>query len=278
MPAIGLHAHWRPSCAFSCVAAPTPVGAPAVTPSKESSLALLPFASPQSKVSANERDAWRRQIETDYPSAVITPETLPSLGFLQLVRQQCAGSQWEWIAWKRVLSEEQVLEVRGRKNSSGYGEFLDLFAVAAGIQHEEWDMDLGASALRVQNLLDTRAHAYVMCGSGHLHPWSVYTKRFIHFYTKKPGEHFRPPSIQEAEAADRAVMNEVLQLVFAGNNLDDALHHVAVERDMLRLLLIERPKSAENHLATPRYQTTQRDMEARRWGWCQCWFEAPPCG
>ena len=121
---------------------PTPVGAPAVTPSKESSLALLPFASSQSKVSANEREAWRRQIEKDYPSAVITPETLPSLGFLQLVRQQCAGSQWEWIAWKRVLSEEQVLEVRGRKNSSGYGEFLDLFAVAAGIQHEEWDMDL----------------------------------------------------------------------------------------------------------------------------------------
>ena len=36
---------------------PTPVGAPAVTPSKESSLALLPFASSQSKVSANERDA-----------------------------------------------------------------------------------------------------------------------------------------------------------------------------------------------------------------------------
>ena len=37
-------------------------------------------------------------------------------------------------------------------------------------------------------------------------------------------------------------MNEVFQLVFAGNKLDDALHHVAVERDMLRLLLIERPK------------------------------------
>ena len=30
-----------------------------------------------------------------------------------------------------------------------------------------------------------------------------------------------------------------------GNGLDDALHHVVVERDMLRLLLIERPKVAQ---------------------------------
>ena len=227
---------------LSSLQPPSPPESLGAITAKESSLALLPLAGSTSKVSASDRDAWRRQIEKDYPSAVVTPETLPSLGFLQLVRQQCVGKQWEWLPWKRVLSEEQALEVRGRKNASGHGELLDLFAAAAGIQHEEWDMDLGASALRVQNLLDTRAHAYVMCGSGHLHSWSVYTKRFLHFYTKKPAEHFRPPSIQEAEAADRAIMNEVFQLAFAGNKLDDALHHVVVERDMPRLLLIERPK------------------------------------
>ena len=125
-------------------------------------------------------------------------------------------------------------DVCGCKNASGNAELLDLFAATAGVQREESDMDLGASAPRVQNLLDTRANAFVMCKSGHLRSGAVYTKRFLLFHTKRPAEHFRP--------ADRAIMREVFQLVFAGRSVDDALHHVVVERDMLRLLLIERPK------------------------------------
>ena len=108
-----------------------------------------------------------------------------SLGLLQ-VRQQCVGKQLEWLPWKCVLIDEQVLEVRGRKTASGHGGLLDLLEAAAGIQHEEWDLDLGASALRVQNFLATRAHAYLMCSSGNLPRWFVYTKRFLHFYTQKP--------------------------------------------------------------------------------------------
>ena len=53
---------------------------------------------------------------------------------------------------------------------------------------------------------------------------------------------FVPPTVYEAEMADRAVLDEVFQLCFSGHSLDDALAHVVVDRDMLRHVLVERPK------------------------------------
>ena len=81
-----------------------------------------------------------------------------------------------------------------------------------------------------------------MVDACHLHSWTVYVKKFMPFYAKKPAENFRPPSVLEAEAAGRAVLEEVFQLCFFGHTLSDALSHVIVDRDMLRHVLVERPK------------------------------------
>ena len=61
-------------------------------------------------------------------------------------------------------------------------------------------------------------------------------------YARKPSDMFRAPTVQEAEAADRLVLEEVFQLCFSGHTLDDALTNVVVDRDMLRHVLVERPK------------------------------------
>lgn len=131
--------------------------------------------------------------------------------------------------------------MRQRKGQSATSDSFAL-AVAVGVQVEEWEGDIGGSALRVQQLLETRAHAYVMAGAGHLHSWYVYAKKFVAYYTKRPSEHFRGPSALEAEEADRAALEEVFNLCSSGHSLDDALHHVTVERDLLRHLLMERPR------------------------------------
>ena len=55
-----------------------------------------------------------------------------------------------------------------------------------------------------------------------------------------PAEHFRPPSVLEAEAADRAVLEEVFQLCFSGHTLSDAVSRVIVDRDMLRRVDLSR--------------------------------------
>ena len=70
----------------------------------------------------------------------------------------------------------------------------------------------------------------------------------MHFYARKPAEHFRPLSVLEAEAADRVVLEEVFQLCFSGHTLSDALSHVIVDRDMLRHVLVEKPKISNPRL------------------------------
>lgn len=209
-----------------------------------SGLSIVPFNSATgAKLSTADRDKLRRTLESKYSSAVVTADTLPAMSYLQAVHQQVAGKQWEWLPWKRILSEEQSLAVRGRSKQGTAGlDGLSVWAAAVGLQTEEWDLELGASAMRVQQLLETRAFAHAMVGAGHLHSWVVYTKKLLQFYCKKSSEYFRPPNVLEAEASDRAAMEEVFQLCFAGHSLDDALHNVAVDRDLLRHLLVEKPR------------------------------------
>ncbi|CAE7731791.1 unnamed protein product, partial [Symbiodinium pilosum] len=151
--------------------------------------------------------------------------------------------RWEWLPWRRALSEEQLLEVKARRSRT-----------CSDSQPDEWDLDIAGAALRVQHLLETRAHAFAMIGACHLHSWTVYIKKFLHFYARRPAENFRSPSVSEAEMADRAVLEKVFQLCFSGYSLDDALSHVVVDRDMLRHVLVERPRLAKadkEKVATP---------------------------
>lgn len=60
--------------------------------------------------------------------------------------------------------------------------------------------------------------------------------------TKKVGDTYRGPSGAEAEEADHVAVQEVFDLCFAGCSMDDALHQVSVERDILRHLLVSVPK------------------------------------
>ena len=81
-----------------------------------------------------------------------------------------------------------------------------------------------------------------MVGAAHLGSWQLYNNKFLEYYTKDVGEHFRFPNVSEAEEADQQAMREIFSLCFNGVNLDDALSSVAVDRDMLRQLLFPRPK------------------------------------
>ena len=87
-------------------------------------------------------------------------------------------------------------------------------------------MELAGAALRVQQTLETRAHAFAMISACHLHSWVVRAKKFMALYARKPSDMFGAP--------DRLVPAEVFQLCFSTN--------IVVDRDMLHHVLIERPK------------------------------------
>ena len=120
-----------------------------------------------------------------------------------------------------------MLEVKARRSKSS----------SDGPAPDEWDMELAGAALRVQQTLESRAHAFATVPA-----WVVCTKKFMVLYACKPSDMFRAPTAQEAEAADRLVLEEVFQLCFSGHALDDALTNIVVDMDMLRHVPVERPK------------------------------------
>ena len=132
--------------------------------------------------------------------------------------------------------------MRERKADKERDAIAEYLMAASGVQAEQWDLDLSPSPFKVQGLLYVRVHAFAMCGACHLGSWSLYISKFLEFYTADVGEHFRPPTVQEAEEADKAAMQEVFTLCFAGSSLDDALSNIAVDRDLLRHFLVPRPK------------------------------------
>ena len=197
-------------------------------------ISLLPFGAWHQRLNTAERDKLRRAFEKSYSGVVLCASTLPGLGFLQCV--QAASKSWEWLGWKRILSEEHVGQTRERKRGNQSLDVVDLLAHAAGLVHDELDVDLGVSAYRVEKLLSVCSHAYCMCGAGHLSSWtlySLYIQAFMALYTKKPPKGFRAPNIQEAEEADKTAMCAVFEL-FEG----DAFATIVTDRGMLRSLLV----------------------------------------
>lgn len=164
------------------------------------------------------------------------------MGLLQIVKQQCVGKHWEWVPWKRILSEAVSQEARARRAADSHNDLLHLVADSMGVLREERGPDNVQSAYRIQCLLETRANAFAMCGACHLGSWTLYNKKFLAYYTKKVGDTYRGPSGAEAEEADHVAVQEVFDLCFAGCSMDDALHQVSVERDILRHLLVSVPK------------------------------------
>ena len=184
-----------------------------------------------------DRDQLRRALEAKYTGCVVDLESLPSMPFLNIVKTQHDNKAWDWLPWKKVLSEKVASALKDKKPALGPLEVL----CGANVE-EQLDRELSNQPFPILQLLTVRGHAYAMVGSGHLGSWTLYNNRFMKFYTQVPGPHLRFCSAQEAEEADQAAMREVFNLCYAGSSIDDALHSIAVDRDMLRSLLMPRPK------------------------------------
>ena len=135
-----------------------------------------------------DRDEMRRDLEKKYTGVLVTLASLPSMSLLHTVKAQTDGKAWDWIPWKRLLSEKAAIAVK------------------------EWHRELFGAPYAVQAILQVRANAYVMLGAAHLTSWAMYNARFLEYYTKDPAEHFRYMSVAEAEESDQQALREIFGL------------------------------------------------------------------
>ena len=189
-----------------------------------------------------DRDVMRRKLEQKCSGSLITLASLPSMALLSRVKAQQESKAWEWISWKKLLSEKAVTAVKGRRKAGPQDSFMEALACGAGFFEEQYDKEISGAPFQVQALLQVRAHAYSMVNASHLGSWALYNTHFMEYYTQECGDHYRFLTAAEAEEADQLALREVFGLCYSGASLDDALSTVAVDRDMLRHVLMLRPK------------------------------------
>ena len=167
------------------------------------------------------------------------------------------------MPWKKIVSEEQSIQLREKRSADSHTDLVKLLAHASGIVDEGLDGDIHPSPFRLQLLLTVRANAFSMCSAGHLSLWNAYTDAFLDAYTRTPCEGFRPPSVQEAEEADRRAMQEMFRHAHKHGSIDSALRMVVKERDLLRSLLICMPKLPRSLAPADRKRKEYHDVAPR---------------
>ena len=178
---------------------------------------------PSTKLAVVDRDRMRRELEKKYPSTYITPSDLPAMSLLHIVFGQAAAKTWEWFPRKKILSDKAATAARPRK-SDGPRDAILPWQQAHRQNNGTKNYRRRRSGCR--GLLQVRAHAFAMVDACHFGSWALYIVRFLEYYTADVEEHFLPTTVTEAEESDKAALQEVYSLCYAGATLDDALSSV----------------------------------------------------
>ena len=140
----------------------------------------------------------------------LRPRFLSHVQFLHLVRQHCAGKQWEWLPWKRVFSEERALEATASLRESALQPRLGIWTSAQGrriLDAQVWPVTpLGSVHQAVPALLhetacttlpppvDSRSRSCGNSGRNHSHR-QPYTPKTA---TSTPNQNCKPQTFLEA--------------------------------------------------------------------------------
>ena len=72
-----------------------------------------------------DRDEMRRDLEKKYTGVLVTMASLPSMSLLHTVKAQVDGKAWDWIPWKRLLSEKAAMAVKERRPRGVQDTFME---------------------------------------------------------------------------------------------------------------------------------------------------------
>ena len=182
----------------------------------------------------------------NYPSELLTPETMPSTRLLSLVHHQISKKQWSWVPWRfrmSVSKAEDLSSQRGSKVPRLESLGLHSLLIDEPPALEISNTGMGLNAMR--NMFDVHNVAVALCGGAHLSNLKGYTQKFFTFLTQKvdPDSGLRTATILECQAADRQIWQQISDLMLDRNwSMDDALYEFANIRHDLPSLLQLRPK------------------------------------
>lgn len=182
----------------------------------------------------------------NYPSEVLTPETMPSTRLLSLTHHQLKQKHWTWIPWRFRLTAAKADEIsmnRTAKIPRLETQQLQALLVDDPPSIKVSNTGMGINAVR--NLLDVHNTAIAMCGGAHLANLKAYSMKLLSFLTQRVDVDtgLRVPSILEAQAADRHCWQVIQDLMDNRSwSMDDSLHELTHIRHDLASFLQLRPR------------------------------------
>ena len=190
-------------------------------------------ASHRPKMSVAEAKSLRGKFMKAYPGELLAPSTMPSLSFLQLVKDQLDNGGVSWVPWKSRTSEAtelEFLENRRPRNdrqllhsllSDGPSAFEDV-PEAKIPKNEPVELVLSRFQILLTNCL-------ALLEAAHLLVLKRFHQKFLDVAVLKPRDpNLRPPSLNEILDADRAVWLAVADIVRENRwSLNDSLNEVA---------------------------------------------------
>ena len=189
----------------------------------------------------------KKKFQKNYPSEILSSDSLPSNRLLALVHQTVSKSSWRWVPWKHRMTlarEEDWQLSRSAKYPKIEGLQLHALLLDEPPTIDVSSGNFGLHTLRV--MFDTFNIAVALCDGAHLASLKGYSSKFIsHLTTRHEAESgLRAPSMVEAQHADQKIQQLVAELVVERSwSLDQALHEVTNIRADLAVLLQPRPKA-----------------------------------
>eukprot|EP00435_Cladocopium_sp_Y103_P073418 s313_g43.t1 len=226
--------------------APTPLEG---SPSNEAAPSVSPGSWSETfapKLTSSNVSQLKTAFKKNYPAEILLPENSPSLRLLSVVVHQKSKSDFKWIPWKFRLSAAKSDEITASKNSRmAKAEGLQLHAMLIDEPPaiEVSNGTMGMHGLR--QMFETFSFAMSMAEVAHLSSLKGYYLKFLSMMTQKfdADTGLRGPTILEAQAADKALMTTVIDLVTERDwSWDDALYEVTHIRADMTSLLQPRPK------------------------------------
>ena len=206
------------------------------------------------KLQANTVAKLKKQFLEDYPSEVISPETMPSSRLLSLAYQHHAKREYPWIPWRYRMSQSKMDDmVIYHKPKVPRVEGLQLHQL---LLDEPPALDInntGMGVNAIRNMLDIHNTALALVGACHLQRLRAYSLRFMSFLTQRldSDSGLRTPNVLEAQAADKQLWSIIHDLVMdQGFTLDNALHEITQLRTDMASLLQPRPKVSSKPMSS----------------------------
>ena len=172
----------------------------------------------------------KKQFLEDYPSEVLTMETMPSTRLLSLAHHQHSKQEYRWIPWKFRMTQsrmEDMVIYQRPKIPKVEGLQLHQLLWDEPPSLEVNNQGMGVNAIR--NMLEVHNTAMSLVGACHLQRLRSYTLKFMGFLTQRldADSGLRPPNVLEAQAADKALWQMIHDLVLDQQfTLDNAIHEV----------------------------------------------------